>query len=58
MTLAIILFLLAVTVIMLLTIPLAMMVAPKEWPELWVNIKFWAVVITACAVISFAVSYT
>lgn len=47
MTLAIILFLLAVTVIMLLTIPLVMMVAPKEWPELWVNIKFWFIVV-AC----------
>lgn len=58
MTLAIILFLLATCVVMLLAIPLTMLIAPKEWPELWVNIKFWAVVITACAVISFAVSYT
>lgn len=42
MTLAIILFLLVITAIMLLTIPV-----PREWPDLWVNIKFWAVVV-AC----------
>ena len=49
MTLAIILFLLAVTVIMLLTIPLVMMIAPKEWPDVWVNIKFWSIVVACWA---------
>lgn len=57
MTLAIILFLLAVTVIMLLTIPLVMMIAPREWPDLWANIKFWSVVVASWAIVWWAISY-
>lgn len=57
MTLTIILFLLATAVIMLLAIPLTMMIAPREWPDLWVNIKFWAVVTLAWAAVWFAISY-
>lgn len=55
MTLAIIIFLLATAVLMLLTIPFAMMISEME--DLWVNIRFWAVVIASWAVVWFAVSY-
>jgi hypothetical protein len=46
MTLAIILFLLAITVIMLLAIPLTMLIAPDDWPDIWANIKFWFIVVS------------
>ena len=56
MTLAIIIFLLATAVLMLITIPFVMlMVETKD--ELWTNIKFWSVVIAAWAIVWFAVSY-
>lgn len=55
MTLAIILFILATLVLALVTIPFAMMISEME--DLWVNIKFWAVVAAAWAVVWFAVSY-
>lgn len=47
MTLAIILFLLATCVVALLAIPLTMLIAPDAWPDIWVNIKFWFIVV-AC----------
>lgn len=55
MTLAIVLFLLATVVMLLLTIPFVMMLSEVE--DLWPNIKFWAVVIAAWAIVWFAVSY-
>ena len=55
MTLAIIIFLLATAVLMLITIPFVMMLAEIE--DLWPNIKFWAVVAAASAVVWFTVSY-
>ena len=55
MTLAIIIFLLATAVLMLITIPFVMMLAEIE--DLWPNIKFWAVVAAAWAVVWFTVSY-
>ena len=55
MTLAIIIFLLATAVLMLVTIPFVMMLAEIE--DLWPNIKFWSVVAAAWAVVWFAVSY-
>jgi hypothetical protein len=55
MTLAIIIFLLATAVLMLVTIPFVMMLAEIE--DLWPNIRFWAVVAAAWAVVWFAVSY-
>jgi hypothetical protein len=55
MTLAIIIFLLATAVLMLITIPFVMMIAEIE--DLWPNIKFWSVVAAAWAVVWFAVSY-
>jgi hypothetical protein len=55
MTLAIIIFLLATAVLMLVTIPFVMMLAEIE--DLWANIRFWAVVAAAWAVVWFTVSY-
>lgn len=55
MTLPIILFILATLVLMLLTIPFAMLLDETE--GLWVNIKFWAVVAAAWALVWFAVSW-
>ena len=55
MTLALILFLLATCVLALLTIPFAMMISEME--DLWANIKFWAVVVGAWALVWFAVSW-
>jgi hypothetical protein len=55
MTLAIIIFLLATAVLMLITIPFVMMIAEIE--DLWANIRFWAVVAASWAVVWFAVSY-
>ena len=55
MTLAIIIFLLATAVLMLITIPFVMMISEIE--DIWSNIRFWAVVATAWAVVWFAVSY-
>lgn len=54
MTLAIILFLLALCVMLLLTIPFAMMISEIE--DLWVNIRFWAIVVAAWALVWFAIS--
>jgi hypothetical protein len=56
MTLAIIIFLLATAVLMLVTIPFVMMILKID-DEFWVNIRFWAVVATSWAVVWFAVSY-
>lgn len=55
MTLAIIIFLLATAVLLLVTIPFVMMLAEIE--DLWANIRFWLVVAAAWAVVWFAVSY-
>ena len=55
MTLAIIIFLLATAVLLLVTLPFAMMLSEVE--GLWGNIMFWAVVVTAWAAVWFAVSY-
>lgn len=55
MTLAIILFLLATAVLMLITIPFVMLIS--EMDDLWDNLKFWAVVLAAWAAVWFAVSY-
>jgi hypothetical protein len=49
MTLAIIIFLLATAVLMLITIPFVMMISEIE--DIWSNIRFWAVVATAWAVV-------
>jgi hypothetical protein len=56
MTLAIIIFLLATAVLLLVTIPFVMMLSEVE--DLWPKIKFWAVVAASWAVLWFAVSYT
>ena len=55
MTLAIVIFLLATAVLLLVTIPFVMMLAEIE--DLWANIRFWLVVAAAWAVVWFAVSY-
>ena len=51
----IILFLLATCVLMLLTIPFAMLLAEVE--DLWENIRFWAIVAAIWAAVWFAVSW-
>jgi hypothetical protein len=56
MTLAIIIFLLATAVLLLVTIPFVMMIFEIEH-DIWVNIRFWSVVVAAWAVVWFAVSY-
>jgi hypothetical protein len=56
MTLAIIIFLLATAVLLLVTLPFVMMIFEIKH-DLWVNIKFWAVVAASWAVVWFAVSY-
>ena len=56
MTLAIIIFLLATAVLLLVTIPVVMLMVETQ-DELWTNIKFWSVVAAAWAVVWFAVSY-
>lgn len=55
MTLAIILFLLATAVLLLVTIPFVMMISELE--DFWVNVRFWAVVALAWAAVWFAVSH-
>ncbi len=55
MTLAIILFLLATAVLMLVTIPFAMLLGELE--DLWPNIRFWSIVAAAWAAVWFAVGY-
>ena len=56
MTLAIVIFLLATAVLLLVTLPFVMMIFEVKH-DLWVNIKFWAVVAASWAVVWFAVSY-
>jgi hypothetical protein len=56
MTLAIIIFLLATAVLMLITIPFVMMISEME--DIWANIRFWLVVAASWAVVWLAVSYT
>ena len=56
MTLAIVIFLLATAVLLLVTLPFVMMIFEVKH-DLWVNIKFWAVVLASWAVVWFAVSY-
>lgn len=56
MTLAIIIFLLATAVLLLVTLPFVMMIFEIKH-DLWVNIKFWAVVAASWAVVWFTVSY-
>ncbi len=55
MTLAIILFLLATAVLLLVTIPFAMLLGELE--DLWPNIRFWSIVAAAWAAVWFAVGY-
>ena len=55
MTLAIVLFLLATAVLLLVTIPFVMMISELE--DFWVNVRFWAVVALAWAAVWFAVSH-
>jgi hypothetical protein len=55
MTLAIIIFLLATAVLLLVTIPVVIMILEGE--DVWPNVKFWAVVAASWAVVWFAVSY-
>ncbi len=55
LTLAIIIFLLATAVLLLVTIPFVMLISETE--DFWVNVRFWAVVIASWAVVWFAVSY-
>ena len=55
MTLAIIIFLLATAVLLLVTIPFVMMISEME--DFWANLRFWAVVAASWAVVWFAVSY-
>lgn len=57
LTLAIILFLLATCVVALLASPLTMLIAPHDWPDIWVNIKLWSVVAAVWAAVWFAVGY-
>ncbi len=52
MTLAIVLFLLATVVMLLLTIPFVMLISEVE--DLWSNIKFWAIVVAAWVAVWFA----
>jgi hypothetical protein len=47
---------LATAVLLLVTIPFVMLMVETQ-DELWTNIKFWAVVIAAWAIVWFAVSY-
>jgi len=54
--LPIIIFLLATAVLLLVTIPFVMLMVETR-DELWTNIKFWAVVVAAWAIVWFAVSY-
>ena len=54
MTLAIIIFLLATAVLMLITIPFVMLICEIE--DLRANLKFWAIVIAAWAAVWFALS--
>ncbi len=56
MTLAIVLFLLATVVMLLLTIPFAMLLAEVD-EDFWANLRFWAVVALAWVSVWFAVSY-
>jgi hypothetical protein len=56
MTLAIIIFLLATAVLLLVTLPFVMMIFEIKH-DVWTNIKFWSVVAAAWAVVWFAVSY-
>jgi hypothetical protein len=44
LTLYVILFLLATCVAALLAIPLTMLIAPNDWPDIWENIKLWSIV--------------
>ena len=57
MTLYLILFFLATCVVMLLAIPLVMLIAPNDWPELWANIKFWSIVVACWVGVLWAVTY-
>lgn len=51
----IILFLMATCVLLLITLPFAMLFAEME--GIWENIKFWALVAAAWAFVWFAVSW-
>ena len=55
MTLAIIIFLLATSVLLLVTIPVVIIILEGE--DLWPNVRFWSVVAASWAVVWFAVSY-
>ena len=55
MTLEIILFLLATCVLLLVTLPFAMLVSEME--GIWENIRFWAIVAAVWAAVWFAVSW-
>ena len=55
MTLEIILFLMATCVLLLITIPFAMLIVEME--GIWENIRFWVIVAAIWAAVWFAVSW-
>ena len=55
MTLAIIIFLLAAAVLMLITIPFVMLIS--EVKNLWVHVRLWAIVLASWLAVWLAVSY-
>ena len=55
MTLAIIIFLLATAVLLLVTIPVVIIILEGE--DLWPNVRFWAVVAASWVAVWFAVIY-
>ena len=55
MTLEIILFLMATCVLLLITIPFAMLIVEME--GIWENIRFWVIVAAIWSAVWFAVSW-
>lgn len=53
----IILFLLATCVVALLAVPITMLIAPDDWPDIWANIKFWSIVVACWVGVLWVVTY-
>ena len=53
----IILFLLATCVVALLAVPITMLIAPDDWPDIWANIKFWSIVAACWAGVLWVATY-
>jgi hypothetical protein len=53
----IILFLLATCVVALLAVPLTMLIAPDDWPDIWANIKFWGIVVACWVGVAWVAMY-